>query len=299
MRIPGPADVMTAASFVQQGVSSAVEEVTGMVEFLRRAGELIGRTELLLTQAERLSRRATESLEVTDALLADARETARRAAEVVATADAAATTATATTAAADRLVAQALAVTQKAGDVVDQAGLITQRASSVIDLAHDAAEQAVGVVDQAQGATTAAGRVVTSAGDATDRAAAIVDSAQAMLDRTDALVEPWSGVSARMQPWASRVAESVERHEVEALVTLIDRLPSVTQHLDEDVVPLLSELEKIRPDVHEILESMNDLSLAIKGMPGMGLFKRRGEKIEEDEEDNGAPDEPEAPGEER
>ena len=73
----------------------------------------------------------------------------------------------------------------------------------------------------------------------------------------------------RLLPIADRLASSIADVEVEAVVRVMDRLPQLSEHLERDVLPLLDTLGQVGPDVHDILDAVQDLTHAIKGMPGM------------------------------
>jgi hypothetical protein len=47
-----------------------------------------------------------------------------------------------------------------------------------------------------------------------------------------------------------------------------------------DVMPLLGKLDQVGPDIHKLLEVTEDLHLAIAGIPGLRLLRRRGEERE-------------------
>ncbi len=48
--------------------------------------------------------------------------------------------------------------------------------------------------------------------------------------------------------------------------------------VDRDVLPLLGHLNEMAPDLHALLESVDDLRRAVAGLPGIGLLKRRGDE---------------------
>ena len=87
-----------------------------------------------------------------------------------------------------------------------------------------------------------------------------------------------------LSPSVRRLAASLEPHEVEAMVTLIDRLPQLITHLDEDILPVLESLGDVGTDVHALVDTVQDLRQVVKGFPGSRLFRRRGaEEIAEEE----------------
>ncbi len=109
------------------------------------------------------------------------------------------------------------------------------------------------------------------------------------MGRIDPLVTRYEEPLARLAPSVHRLAETLDPHEVEALVTLVDRLPTLVDGLDQTVIPVLSSLEGVGTDVHDLVDTMQDLRHVVKGFPGSKLFRRRG--AEEIAENDGASDE--------
>jgi hypothetical protein len=88
----------------------------------------------------------------------------------------------------------------------------------------------------------------------------------------------------QLAPSLRRLAETLEPHEVEAMVAIIDRLPELVVRLDENVLPVLASLDNVGDDVHDLLDTMQDVRQVVKGFPGSRLFRRRGaEEIAHDE----------------
>ena len=56
-------------------------------------------------------------------------------------------------------------------------------------------------------------------------------------------------------------------------------------------MPVLAKLDQVGPDVHELLDVLKDVRLAIQGVPGFALFRRRGA----DKEDELIDERPETP----
>ena len=75
--------------------------------------------------------------------------------------------------------------------------------------------------------------------------------------------------------------------EVDAAIALVDRLPMVLEHLESDVLPVLSKLDQVGPDLHELLEVVEDLRRVLTALPGVGLLRRRGD---DDEKRDDTPD---------
>ena len=81
---------------------------------------------------------------------------------------------------------------------------------------------------------------------------------------------------------AARFVDELSTEEVTAAIRMIDQLPRLRAHLVDDVMPLLAKLDQVGPDLHKLLEVTEDLRLAIAGIPGLRMLRRRGEeKIEQ------------------
>ena len=70
--------------------------------------------------------------------------------------------------------------------------------------------------------------------------------------------------------------------ELHALIRLIDHVPQFTEHMETDIMPVLAKLDQVGPDVHELLDVLKDVRLAIQGVPGFSLLRRRGADREDD-----------------
>ncbi|MGZ4540511.1 MAG: hypothetical protein ACXVXS_15455, partial [Blastococcus sp.] len=47
-------------------------------------------------------------------------------------------------------------------------------------------------------------------------------------------------------------------------------------HLDRDILPILASLDGVGTDVHDLLDTVQDMRQVVKGFPGSRLFRRRG-----------------------
>ena len=105
-----------------------------------------------------------------------------------------------------------------------------------------------------------------------------------MVGRVEPMLDDYAPALTALAPSVRRLAASFEPHEVQALVTLIDRLPQLVTHLDEDILPVLEALGSVGTDVHDLVDTVQDMRQVVKGFPGSKLFRRRGaEEIAEEE----------------
>jgi ABC-type transporter Mla subunit MlaD len=128
-------------------------------------------------------------------------------------------------------------------------------------------------------------RAVASVDDATRRAEAVIASAEATTTGVQRLVEEYVPLAERAAPLAHRFVAELSEQEVHAAIKLLDQLPALTEHMEQDVMPILATLDRVGPDVHELLKVTRDLREAIVGVPGFAFFRRRGEDREDDDLD--------------
>lgn len=165
---------------------------------------------------------------------------------------------------------------------------IVARVEHLLDAADKTLSRANDSIDHIDAAAAQADAAVARASstlDLTDAALArtegVFDSTTALSTRADELLSAYAGPLAEFAPTAKRLAESVSEHEVDALVGLVDRLPDLLERLERDVLPMMNQLRDVGPDVHALLETVEDLRNIIGGLPGASLFRRRGE-VDED-----------------
>ena len=166
--------------------------------------------------------------------------------------------------------------------------VIMAAAALAVDEATAVAARAALVVDGAGAAVTGASALVSDAGRITDAASGVVRQASATSAEARTLLDGYAPALRRAAPLAVRFIEELTPEEVTAAIRMIDELPQLRKHLTEDVMPLLGKLDQVGPDLHSLLEVTNDLHLAIIGLPGLKMLRRRGvERVAEDEADNG------------
>ncbi|WP_312717595.1 hypothetical protein [Mobilicoccus sp.] len=210
-------------------------------------------------------------------------------------------------------VGDVLALISRAGDMLDRVERLLVRAEGLLDRGEALLDRGGDAIADAEGMLVAsntlllradvlvAGAERTAAAAAAtvvdvDRtneaavstvgaAAATVVGVEDLLRRTDRLLAPWEPIAGKVAPLAADFAHRLDDHEVAALAGMVDKLPQLLRSLEEDVLPMLGKLDQVGPDVHEILETVHEMTLAISGFPGAGFLKRRGEKKEDEESD--------------
>ena len=154
------------------------------------------------------------------------------------------------------LLGQAELLVSRITVVTEEAEALVRRVSGVVDDAALAVEEVVAV-------SAAAAAVVGRAGTATAEA--------------EDLLSEYAPTLHRAAPLAARFVEELSPEEVTAAIRMVDTLPRLRVHLIEDVMPLLGKLDQVGPDLHKLLEVTEDLHLAIAGLPGLKMLRRRGE----------------------
>jgi ABC-type transporter Mla subunit MlaD len=194
------------------------------------------------------------------------------------------------------LLDEAQRLVGRVGDTLDRVDAAVGRVEQVVDEAHDMVGRVGGVAaragEVAEGADAVVGRVTDVAASAEQlvaEVAAISGSAEAVVDSvaatgTDAhvLLETFRPIAERGAPLLQHFVDEFSVQELQALVRLVDQVPRFTEHMEADIMPVLAKLDQVGPDVHELLDVLKDVRLAIQGVPGFALFRRRGADKEEE-----------------
>jgi hypothetical protein len=111
-------------------------------------------------------------------------------------------------------------------------------------------------------------------------AATLVGKAGGVADGANALLETYQPIADKAAPLARRFVQEFSEAELQAAIKLVDQLPQLTEHVVSDVLPILVTLDRVGPDVHELLNQLEEIRQAINGIPGFRLLRRRGEEKE-------------------
>jgi uncharacterized protein YoxC len=175
--------------------------------------------------------------------------------------------------------------------LVAEAERLVDRAGAVLDRVEAAVTRVDGVVGEVDALVGRVGEVTESAAGVADRAGEVAGEVGATGRGAQELLDLYRPVAERGAPRMRRFVDEFSEEEMTALVRLVDQVPRFTEHMESDIMPVLAKLDQVGPDVHELLDVLKDVRLAIQGVPGFALFRRRGA----DKEDELADERPDTP----
>jgi ABC-type transporter Mla subunit MlaD len=178
-------------------------------------------------------------------------------------------------------------LTRPVGMVVETSVTLLSLPSRVVGLVA-AAEQTLAKVNEAVALTQAdlertdgiidrVDDVVATAQKAALSATTTIDQVDAITASAAPLLESYSEPLRRLEPTVRRMAETTHPQEIDALVSLIDRLPRLATAMDGDVIPLLGRIEEIGPDLNQLMDNVSDLNRMTSRIPK--VFRRRRDDV--------------------
>jgi hypothetical protein len=114
------------------------------------------------------------------------------------------------------------------------------------------------------------------------RVGTVVDGAAVQAGRAGELLDALEPSLTKLQPTLQTLADTTHPEEVRALVTLVDHLPALTTQLERDILPVLTTLGTVAPDLHDLLNTSRELNEILGKIPGIGRLKKRVEDEEEE-----------------
>ncbi|MEV4278412.1 hypothetical protein [Actinoplanes xinjiangensis] len=155
---------------------------------------------------------------------------------------------------------------------------LIERVSTVVTAAEAAVADTRAITTAAAIAVDEAAAIATRAGTAVGEVATVVTRANTVAGEVEVMVGDYSPTLRQAAPLAARFVSELTPAEVTAAIRMIDELPALQRHLVHDVMPLLGKLDQVGPDLHKLLAVTEDLHLAIAGLPGLKMLRRRGEE---------------------
>ncbi|MEV5629104.1 hypothetical protein [Micromonospora tulbaghiae] len=232
-------------------VDQALGSAATVASVPARAFAVLDQVEALVRRIDGVVDRIEGTLDRTDRVLTDAETAVREVAVISAAATAAIDTATEVAAAARVVVGEAQRVSEAAAAVVGEADRVARTAAGVVTEAEAVTARTAGTLATAEKATGVATELLTA----------------------------YEATLRRAAPMAARFVEQLSPEEVTAAIRLVDELPKLKDHLTSDVLPILATLDRVGPDLHDLLDVTRDLKLAVAGIPGLGMLRRRGERL--------------------
>jgi len=164
--------------------------------------------------------------------------------------------------------------------LLDEAERLVTRVGDTLDRVDDVTGRVDAVVDRVERVTGNAEQVVERIIPITGAADAVLETVGATGAGAQALLEVFQPMTERGAPLLQHFLDEFSVEELHALIRLIDHVPQFTEHMEADIMPVLAKLDQVGPDVHELLDVLKDVRLAIEGLPGFSVFRRRGAERE-------------------
>jgi hypothetical protein len=162
--------------------------------------------------------------------------------------------------------------------LLDQAEVLLVRASAAVDAVEAVTREAETVVVHTDAVVDWAEALVVRVDRVVDGAAMVADRADAMVARTVVLLDALEPPLTTLQPTLQTLADTTHPEEIAALVQLIDHLPDLTERIERDVLPVMTTLGTVAPDLHDLLDVSRELNEMLGKLPGLGRIKRRVEE---------------------
>lgn len=164
-----------------------------------------------------------------------------------------------------------------AAEAIERVNATNADAAEAIGRINATNSEAAEVIGRITGTNSAAASAITRI-DSTN------DDARRLVDAADALLRRYSSIALKAAPLAEKFVDNLSPEEIDAAIKLVDELPRLTEHLQTDILPILTTLDRVGPDLNELLKVTYDVRRAILGIPGFGFFKKRGEELLEETE---------------
>lgn len=125
--------------------------------------------------------------------------------------------------------------------------------------------------------------VVASVQRTTGAADEVVAAASVASHTALELIELFDPIAKQAEPMARKFVDNLSDEEVDAAIAMVDQLPGLLDHM-EALLPILTTLDTVSPEIHELLGVTKDVRRAVIGIPGFKFFRNRGEEKLADEE---------------
>ncbi len=125
-----------------------------------------------------------------------------------------------------------------------------------------------------------------------DRTGTVIDGAAELTARVQPILLTYEPILQKLEPSLARLAITTSEQEIDAVIALIDLLPSIVGKLDSDILPVLDTLATVAPDLRDLLDVSKELNELIGAVPGLGRVKKRIEERQQEQDDYRAEEQP-------
>ena len=192
----------------------------------------------------------------------------------------------------------------RAAELVGQLERIAARAEAALDAVEQTRHRADQLVERADGLVSRTERVIEGAGELVRQTEQVLSGTDQLLagtgqvsKRADALVSEAGQVVAQhpaaltdrlIAPILDRLASTTSPAEVDAVILLIDTMPELVERMRKEILPILSTMTNVAPDVRELLETTKEFTEILGSVPGLGRLKKRVEEREQQHDEERA-----------
>ena len=158
---------------------------------------------------------------------------------------------------------------------IGQVEVVVGRAGSSIGEVDAVVARAGTSIGDVEAVVARAGSSIGRVDDVVGRADGTLRSADALVGSASSLLDQARPALEHLLPVLQEMSRTLSPQEVDAAVALIDRLPLLLDSVDRDVLPLARQLGDVGPDLHALLELVEELHTLISGVPGAKRLLRR------------------------
>jgi len=241
--VPGPSDLVDVVRDIARSANALTAAAGTLVRLVPRLEGALDRAEVLLERSERAVGRL-------DAVTNDAAVPVQRLSRVVERADGA--------------VGRIEEVMSQLEDALQQANPLLDRSRAVVKGVERTTVRVNAVVTGTEAAVVRGNDLLTTAAVAVEQGQAAVDGVRTATDRVQDVL-----------PLVERLAAALGVDDVDALVLLLQRLPTLIATLDGEVVPLVGELRQVEPELRAMFGIVDEMHDVITGVPGAKRLLRR------------------------
>lgn len=157
---------------------------------------------------------------------------------------------------------------------IDDALALPTRALSLMTSVEGLIARTHEVLDSIELTRADADRLIERAELTRATAAGVLAEVDAIVGEANALLDRYRPTLARLAPLVDRLA-TPSPTDAEALGGLVQRLPTLAEKVESDVLPIMDALRSVGPDLHRLLGIADEFDDVLGHVPLMGRLKRR------------------------